>query len=207
MTPTSVWLIRHPEPEAPAKGRCYGSLDWELSAAGLRQAHSIATRLAGEPMAAIYSSPRRRCRQAAGLLAAGRNCATETLEALRELDFGELEGRTYEEIEARHPTLYREWMERPTEVRFPGGESFGDMRARVLAEARRLRARHAGEAIALVTHGGVNRILLAEALGIAPANIFRLAQNYGAINLVRYFEEAPVVEMVNGSATGAPDIG
>ena len=194
---TSLWLIRHPEPESASEGRCYGSLDWLLSSTGLEQAGAIAARLASEPLAAIYTSPRRRCVQAAEILAAGRSCAIETLDAIRELDFGRLEGRTYDEIAELHPAFYRQWMECPTEVQFPGGESFAAMRARVLAAAVNLRARHAGESVALVTHGGVNRIILADALHMDPAGIFRIAQHHGALNLVRYFGETPLVELVN----------
>ena len=197
---TLLWLIRHPEPEAAAGGRCYGSQDWQLSEAGIRQAHALARQMAAEPLSAIYTSPRRRCRQAAGILAESRDCPAECVEALRELDFGAFEGRRYEEIAELYPALYQEWMDRPTEVQFPGGESFRDMRARVLAAAADLRARHTGNAIALVTHGGVNRIILAEALGLPPAHIFRIAQRYAAMNLVRYFEDTTLVELVNGMA-------
>lgn len=193
---TSFWLIRHPEPESEAEGRCYGSLDWQLSAAGIQQAHAIAARLASERLAAIYSSPRRRCLEAAEILAVGRG-PVRILDALRELDFGQFEGRRYDEIAELYPALYRQWMDHPTEVQFPGGESFQAMRARVIEAASGLRARHAGESLALVTHGGVNRILLAEALRIDPADIFRIAQRYGAINLIRYFDDEPVVELVN----------
>jgi alpha-ribazole phosphatase/probable phosphoglycerate mutase len=202
MTP-ALWLIRHPEPEASAEGRCYGSLDWDLSETGMRQANAIAAALAAEPLAAIYSSPRRRCVQAAEILAATRSCPLQRSDALRELDFGEFEGRRYDEIAALYPNLYREWMERPTEVEFPGGESFPAMRQRVLQAAADLRTRHAGETIALVTHGGVNRIILAEALGIEPANIFRLAQRYAALNLIRYFGDVPIVELVNAEPRAA----
>lgn len=193
---TSFWLIRHPEPESEAEGRCYGSLDWQLSAAGIQQAHAIAARLASERLAAIYSSPRRRCLEAAEILAVGRG-PVRILDALRELDFGQFEGRRYDEIAELYPALYRQWMDHPTEVQFPGGESFQAMRARVIETASDLRARHAGESAALVTHGGANRILLAEALRIDPADIFRIAQRYGAINLIRYFDDEPVVELVN----------
>src|SRR5579863_3563976 len=125
---TVLWLLRHPEPEASARGRCYGSLDVALSPEGIRQARSVADRLAQEIFTAIYTSPRQRCTQAAQILAAGRTCPVETMPALRELDFGEFEGRTYDEIAATYPGLYQRWMERPTETQFPGGESFLDMR-------------------------------------------------------------------------------
>jgi alpha-ribazole phosphatase len=198
---TILWLMRHPEPEAAATGRCYGSLDWKLSEAGIRQAHAGANALANEPLAAIYTSPRQRCKQAAQILAAGRQCLPETMDALRELDFGEFEGRDYDEIAAAYPDLYRQWMEHPTEVRFPGGEGFSEMRVRVLAATRDLRLRHAGQSIAMVTHGGAIRIVLAEALGMQPAGIFRIGQRYGGISMIRYFGEVPVVELVNGEAT------
>jgi alpha-ribazole phosphatase len=194
---TTFWLIRHPEPESGAAGLCYGSLDWNLSERGKLKARAIASALEQEPLAAIYTSPRLRCTQAAQILAAGYTCPVEALDALRELDFGAFEGRRYEEIERSHPTLYRQWMESPTDVQFPGGESFAAMRVRVLAATAALRSRHEDEKIALVTHGGVIRIILADALGMPPAHIFRLAQRYGAINLVRYFGGLPLVELVN----------
>jgi alpha-ribazole phosphatase len=194
---TVLWLLRHSEPEASARGRCYGALDVALSPDGIRQARSVAEALAHKAFAAIYASPRQRCRQAAQILAEGRNCPIETEAALRELDFGEFEGRTYDEIAAIYPDVYQQWMDRPTETQFPGGESFSEMYARVIAATHELRARHAGQSIALVTHGGVIRIILADALGMQSANIFRIGQRYGAINAVRYFGETPIIELVN----------
>jgi alpha-ribazole phosphatase len=195
-----LWLLRHPEPEESARGRCYGSLDVGLSARGIAQAHAVAAALAVERIEAIYSSPRRRCREAAGILAKEHGIPVETVEPLREIDFGDFEGRSYDEIAARYPELYRQWMEHPTELQFPGGESFRDMRARVLAAAGNLRARHAGQTVALVTHGGVIRVLLADALGVAPERLFRIAQRHAGISLIRWVEEIPMVEMVNSEA-------
>lgn len=195
---TILWLIRHPEPEKAAVGRCYGSLDVALSAAGAVQARGVARALAGMPLTAIYSSPRRRCSEAASILAAGRSCAMTVVDGLRELDFGEFEGRMYDEIAAEYPEIYQRWMEHSTEVQFPGGESFSQMRVRVTRAVQELRRRHEGAEIALVTHGGVNRIVLAEALAMSSANLFRIGQDYGCINCVRYFDELPLVELVNG---------
>lgn len=195
-----LWLLRHPEPVASVRGRCYGSLDVALSEGGMRQARAMARILSAEPLAAIYASPRQRCRQAAEMIAGGRARSVETMEAFRELDFGEFEGRTYDEIAASHPELYRRWMERPTEVQFPGGESFALMRIRVLDGLRQVRTRHDGESVALVTHGGVARIILADALGMQPADIFRIGQRYGAINTIRYVEGTSIVERMNGEA-------
>jgi alpha-ribazole phosphatase len=201
MPETVLWLLRHPEPEASAQGRCYGALEVGLSDRGIRQAHAIANLLATEPLEAIYTSPRQRCQQAASTIAAGRTCPVEIIDGLHEMNFGDFEGLSYDEIEARYPEIYRQWMQRPTETRFPGGEDFGDMCTRVLAAANWLRSRNSGRSIALVTHGGVNRIILADALGMERSNIFHIAQRYAAVNLIRYFENSPVVELVNGLVT------
>ena len=182
MNKTVFTLIRHPEPAV--SGICYGSLDVPLSAAGLRNAHAIAVNFAGEPFAAIYTSPLRRCAETARMLAEGRECPLETLEALRELDFGCFEGRNFDELARDYPDVYRRWMESPTEVEFPGGESFATMRKRVLGAIQELRTRHARQHLALVTHGGVIRTLLVEVHGTDPRRIFDIELPYGAIRRV-----------------------
>jgi alpha-ribazole phosphatase len=194
---TLLWLIRHPEPAASAKGRCYGSLDIGLSPNGAGQAHSIAAALAGEPFSAIYTSPRRRCTETARVLSGACPCPVRDVEALREMDFGSFEGRSYDEIAALYPDLYRQWMVHPTETQFPGGENFRQMFTRVLEATRRLVERHHGESIAVVTHGGAIRIILADMLGIPSRNTFRIGQRHGALNLIRYIEDVPIVELMN----------
>jgi len=198
--PTRVWLVRHGEPEVSVRGRCYGSLDIGLSLEGGHQIGAVAEMLSHEPFAAMYTSPRLRCKQSAEVLAAVRGCPVDIMEALSEINFGEFEGYTYEDIEARFPDLYREWMEHPTEIHFPGGESFNTMWTRVTEAASELRVRHSGESIALVTHGGVIRILIAETLAVPRNNIFRIAQRYAAVNLISYFDRSSVVELVNFTA-------
>jgi broad specificity phosphatase PhoE len=150
----SLWLLRHGEPIAEARGLCYGALDVELSPAGIREAESASAMLRRQPFSAIYSSLRRRCLEGARILARERICPVETIDALAEIRFGEFEGRSYDKIAAQYPELYRQWMERPTEFHFPAGESLEQMWKRVTDAAKILRERHSGESIAIVTHGG-----------------------------------------------------
>src|SRR5207302_3360680 len=131
-------LVRHCEPEEDARGLCYGRLDIGLSDAGREHAKRLAAGLARLEWDAVYASPRVRARETAHAVAAARDVLVD--EGLRELDFGELEGRSYDEIAASDPELYRAWMERPTTVRFPGGESFADLKARALKSLERIRA-------------------------------------------------------------------
>lgn len=188
-------LVRHTEPEEDARGRCYGRLDVGLSPAGLEHAARLVEELAGFAPDAVYTSPRRRAIDTAGPIAAARGLAPVVDERLRELDFGDFEGRTYEEIERAEPELYRAWMDTPTEVRFPGGESYDDLRRRAVAACDAIRGRHATSLV--VTHGGVVRAAVATWLELPAASIFRLDQSYGGVTVVDWLDGTPLVRVLN----------
>jgi len=194
---TRMVLVRHGQPVEEMRGRCYGRLDVGLSATGRLQAERAARFLAEAPLLRIYASSRRRAWESAAPLAELKAMAVETEEAFREIDFGLFEGLTYEEAEQRYPEVYAQWMAHPTRVRFPEGESYPEMRERVRAAGRVLRTRHAGETFVLISHGGVNRTLLAEALGMPDENLFRLEQGYGAVNIIDFYGDEPMVKLVN----------
>jgi alpha-ribazole phosphatase len=197
---TRVWLVRHGEP-AGMRGRCYGKLDVGLSAVGREQMERVAERLQGEHWDAIYASPRLRTMESARILTVDHQCEPQPNEDLAEVDFGDFERMTYDEIAARYPELYRQWMESPTEVQFPNGESFTAMRVRVLQAFDFIRERHEGRTVAIVTHGGVIRILLAWALDMPHRSIFRLAQDYAARNLLTVVDGVPIVQRMNVTAS------
>ena len=192
-------LLRHAEPEEDSRGRCYGRLDVGLSPRGVEQAQLLAHDLAHLRLDAVYASPRRRALETAAPIATVHGLAPEVDDRLRELDFGVLEGRLYTEIERSEPELFRAWMETPTEVSFPGGESYDDLRRRAVAACDEIRRRHAGALV--VSHGGVVRAVVAEWLSIPAAAIFRLDQSYGGLTVVDWVEETPIVRVLNGTAS------
>ena len=194
-------LIRHAQPDARAQGRCYGSLDIGLSARGGRVARHLARVLDAVPLAAVYSSPCTRAALTAEPLAAVHGLSLTIVEALRELDFGDFEGRRYDDIARTHPQLFAAWMNEPASVRFPGGESYADLRSRARAAARAIRHRHPDQVVAVVSHGGVIRAILADALEIPAAAIFGLDQSYGGISIVDWIDGTPIVRLINGQAT------
>ena len=188
-------LVRHAEPEDGAHGRCYGTLDVGLSAAGRVHATRLAADLGGLAVDAVYASPRIRARETAAPLAAARGLDVRLEDDLRELDFGSFEGRTYEEIERAEPELYRAWMESPTSVRFPGGESYVDLRARASRALDAIRAAHASALV--VTHGGVIRAGLAAWLELPDHAIFRLDHPYCGITIVDWLDGIPLLRSLN----------
>ena len=185
-------LVRHCEPQEDARGLCYGRLDIGLSNAGREHAQRLAAAFARHEWEAVYSSPRLRAHETA--VAVNRDVVID--DDLREIDFGDLEGRSYDEIAATDSELYRAWMERPTTVRFPGGESFAELKIRALEALDRIRAAH--EAAIVVTHGGVLRAGLAAWLEMPDEAIFRLDQRYGGVTIVDWLDGVPLVRLMNG---------
>jgi alpha-ribazole phosphatase len=189
-------LVRHAEPDEDARGRCYGSLDVGLSARGRQHARELASQLAGLGFDAVYSSPRLRARETADPVAAAAGVAVTIEDGLRELDFGAFEGRRYDEIAVSEPELYRAWMETPTAVRFPGGESFADLKLRAVATLERIRS--ADAAAVVVTHGGVLRAGVAAWLSLPDDAIFRLDARYCGVTIVDWVDGTPLVRLLNG---------
>jgi alpha-ribazole phosphatase/probable phosphoglycerate mutase len=190
-------LVRHGEPEASARGRCYGALDVGLSAVGQAQSERLGRALRSVDVAAIVSSPRRRAFETAAVVARPHSLDVRVESRLAELDFGELEGRTYDEIAAELPDLYAEWMTRPTEVRFPEGESYAELETRVLASVAQLREELGGLTVVAVTHGGVVRAVLRDALGLPRERVFRISVEPASVSIVEWLDREPIVRCVN----------
>jgi broad specificity phosphatase PhoE len=189
-------LVRHAEPDEEVRDRIYGRLDPELSERGREHAVEIAAELEREPIAAVYTSPRLRALATAKPLTARLGLDARVEDDLREIDFGELEGLTLAEAVARFPAESR-WTAAPAGVFFPGGESVAALRARAIAAAQSIAARHEGETAAAFTHAVVIRAILADALAMAPDAMFRLDQTYGGISVVEWFDGNPFVRVVN----------
>src|SRR5262245_9658495 len=190
MNSTTLWLVRHGEAEG-VSNRCCGHLDPRLSAAGVLQANAVAHRLADETISKVYASTSSRAVETAQILAQPHGLSVQTIADLREMHFGDLEGLTYDEIERGWPDIFQSWMSRPTETQFPNGESFGQMRKRVLEALDSLLKSQKNEAIVVVTHSGVIRAILGSLLSIPDREIFRLGQKHGALNRVHYSDSGP----------------
>jgi len=197
---TRLVLVRHAEPDGSARGRVCGRTDVPLGAAGRRQADALGVALAAPPFAAVYASPLARAFETARPIAAAHRLDPVRCDDLRELDFGEADGLRFGEIEARYPNLVRAWAKTPGSVRFPGGESLTDLRARVLPAVETIRGRHPGAAVGIVAHAGVLRVVLGDALGLPDDGFFRLDQSHGGVSVVDWLDGTPLVRVVNAAA-------
>ena len=157
--PTLIIAIRHGETTWNVDTRIQGRLDIPLNATGRSQATRMARALQDEPITAVYASDLARAWETAHYLGRARGLPVVPEAGLRERGFGDFEGLTFAEIEARLPDQSQRWRRRDPEFAPAGGESLTVLNQRVVEAAERLAARHPGELIALVGHGGVMDVL------------------------------------------------
>jgi broad specificity phosphatase PhoE len=155
------------------------------------QARVLAERLSEFAFVAVYTSPLPRA------LATARVVAEHPIEveALREIDFGKLDGVPFDDL----PEDLREGLlQEPTAVRFPGGESYADLRQRVCSALDAIVRNHPADSVGVITHAGPIRAALAHWLHIADDAVFRLDQRFASVNIVEWIDGVPLVRLVNG---------
>jgi len=179
-----IYLLRHGAVVGAEARRFIGHLDVPLSPRGERESAAQAARLSGTPLAAVFTSDLARARRTGEIVAAPHGLSPVVVPALREMAMGRWDGLTAEEIRAREPAAFDDWMGRVGEFPFPGGESVPDLAARAWPAFEAIVAAHAGRPIAVVAHGGTNRALLCRALGLDLRRLLALGQDYGALSVL-----------------------
>ncbi|MBB5692570.1 histidine phosphatase family protein [Muricoccus pecuniae] len=196
---TTFLLIRHAAHDRVGSTLCGRMPGVTLGEEGRRQSAALAARLEREGIAALHTSPMERARETAAPVAARLGIEARVNEGVMEIDFGAWTGRSFASLDG-DPDWAR-WNEERATARTPGGESMAEAQSRALAELERLRARHAGETVAVVTHGDVIKAVLAHHLGlrlngihrfeIAPASISAVAAWDGGGKVMGMNETVP----------------
>lgn len=162
MKTTTLDLIRHGEPEGGQMFR--GSKDDPLSEMGWQQMRGAIT--GNDRWDAIVTSPMARCRHFAGELAGQLRIPIHVEDELREIGFGEWEGLTSEQVQARYGEQLSQFWQDPVSGQPPGAEAVVDFYQRVVSGYERWQRQLAGKRVLIVCHGGVIRMVLAHVLGI-----------------------------------------
>ena len=194
---TKIYLIRHGEVGDGNEKRYNGHTDVPLSEKGEEQIKRLSDYLKGlTKLKAIYTSDLSRALKSAEIIAGPHGLEPVIEEGLKEFSFGVWEGMTFNEIEQKYPDAFNAWAKNPIKFSPMGGESTLDVRNRSWPVFNEIVKRHEGEAIAIVTHGGINRIILCELLGMPLENIFRIEQNFAALNIIEIWDY-PVIKLTN----------
>lgn len=169
---TRFYLIRHGETQWNREGRYQGATDIALSPEGRAQAKLVAKRFRYLPLDAIYVSPLQRARQTADAIAEETGLTPIVDEHFKEINFGEWEGHSIPQLTEKYGQAYLDFYENPFEHPFPGEGSFAKVTERSVAGFEELLRRHPGERIAIVSHGGLLRVLLVAVMGM-DLNFYR----------------------------------
>lgn len=224
---TTLFLIRHGATEGSQTGCYRGGIDVPLSEQGVEQVNQTADFLehylktvvpeqrssafpdmhpAGSmdapgdewpTLEAVYCSDLSRSARSAEIIAGPQGLQPILMKEFRERSFGRWEGLSFLEIRDRFPDQFRGWADNPLAYRPPEGESAIEVRDRVMKAFERVLAKHKGASLSIVAHGGVNRVILCEVLGAPLENIFRIEQNFAALNVIEFWDDGPVVRCMN----------
>ncbi len=196
---TLLLLVRHGETPTTGMvlpGRAPGL---HLSDRGRAQAERVSERLSGLPVDALYSSPLERACETAEPTAARTGLAVKHDDGLLECDFGDWTGSAIADLAA-----LPEWQtvqHSPSQFRFPDGESFPEMQARIVGAMEALCAAHAGGVVVCFSHADPIKAAVAHALG-TPLDLFqRIVISPGSVSAITFVEgQDPAVHMVNSTS-------
>lgn len=211
---TRIVAVRHGQTAWNVAARIQGHLDEPLDAVGRAQARRLAAALAGEGLGALYSSDLARAHATAQAVADVLGLPVQREPRLRERHFGRFEGCRHAEIEALWPEDALRWRRRDPHFQPGGGESLVNFSARCVGVAAELAARHPGQTIALVAHGGVLDCLYRAATGVAldvprswtlaNATINRLLWHGSGFTLVGWNDDAHLEGVAHEAAGDEP---
>jgi probable phosphoglycerate mutase len=196
---TTVLLIRHAHTDAIGHRLCGRLLGIPLSAMGVSEAEELGCTLAAScRLAAIYSSPLERAHDTAISIAQHQPLGVQVCEALLEVDFGVWTGRTFEELDA-DPRWHHFNQARAT-ASIPGGEPPLGVQHRIVAAVERLAAKHAGAAIALVTHAEIVRFALLHYRSVSLDRHHELEIEPASVSALSVSPDGVFVQFVNRRA-------
>jgi probable phosphoglycerate mutase len=198
-----LFLIRHGLTDQTGK-RLYG---WtpgvHLSERGRAQADDLARRMAPVRVGAIYSSPLERCRETAAPVASATGLRVNVRRDLGEVDYGDWTGRPLAQLS--RTKLWRSVQQTPSQVTFPGGESFLQVQERALRVVHEIAERHPRGSVAIVTHGDVARLLISHLSGAHLDAFQRIVIDAGSVSVVALGRDTGPPHILRVNDTGSLD--
>ncbi|MDK2820513.1 MAG: hypothetical protein PWP31_478 [Clostridia bacterium] len=199
MKPTRVYLVRHGETEWNNTGRYQGHSDVMLSSKGKLQANLLKKRFDNINLDCVFTSDLKRATETASIISKSHGINVETLKDLREINFGAWEGLTYKEITTRYPKEWDEWRQDPGNVVIPGGESFNQVKERVLNSFNKIIEQEKGRDLLIVGHGGCLRVLICSVLGLDLNGVWRFSLDNTGVSIIDCYNEDKILVLLNDS--------
>ena len=198
MNPVVLYVVRHGAVISVAGKAFIGQTEAPLSNEGVEQAWALRKWLEPVPFTRIISSDLSRSRRTAEIIGGRRTGTLETFPALREINLGDWDGFSFQEIREHFPAEYAARGRDLENWRPPRGESFADCSRRILSTLDGIVAASRGNVL-LVGHAGVNRLILCSVLGIPLPNLHSIGQDYGCVNILEFGPGRTRVRLMNYS--------
>ncbi len=199
-----IYLIRHGETEWNAGGIFRGRADIPLNDRGKEQADMVSGGLSGIKFSAFYTSSLIRAKETAERIAAPHKISPLVEDGLIDIDYGDWEGLSEDEVKEKEPILHTRWHKSPDNVVFPNGEGLSDVRERAFGAVVRLSKLHAGETIGIVSHRVPNKTILLSILGVDNSKFWDIEQDTACVNLVRQRGGRFIISKINDTSPIRP---
>ncbi len=196
---TEIILARHGETKWNVEEVFRGRIDIELNETGIKQAELLAEYLSAVKIEAIHSSPLKRALKTAEVIASYHQLEVEIAPGLIDMDFGEWQGLSPQEVKDKYPKLYAEWASQPDKVKIPAGESLNDVRERAIGLIDEIIARYT-ETVVLVSHRVVNKVLICALLGLDNSHFWNIRQDTCGITTFTYEDERFILTEHNNTS-------
>lgn len=198
MKKTRIYLVRHGETDWNASGKFQGHSDIALTERGREQAALLSARLSQEKISAFYSSDLIRARETAEILANSHRLNVNCLKELREINFGQWEGLTSQEISHNYGDLSTQWWASPLTTQIPDGESLQEVVLRCKGSLDTIITKHTGENAVVVAHGGVIRVIVGLALGLDLNLFWKLRLENVSLSIIEFHGvDKAILELFN----------
>jgi alpha-ribazole phosphatase len=194
---TKVILVRHGLTLWNHELRYQGHADIPLTEEGYQQAEKVAQRLAKEKIDAVYASDLGRAANTAKAIADKHGLLVGLLPDMREIHFGQWEGKTYVELQQLFPELVKDWFAQPADLAIPEGETFRQVKERAYGALLRLAQEHKGQTIVVASHGGTIRAVLCAVLDIDLNKLWQIKQDNTAVSILEFYDTKAMVALVN----------
>jgi alpha-ribazole phosphatase len=193
-------LVRHGETELKSSQRYWGKTDVNLGTEGLNQAKQLRDRLTSEKIDRVYSSKMQRALVTAQTIALAHQIPVVGCPELNEVDFGEIEGLNFDEINQRFPEVARMWINRSPDLAYPNGETLTQMEARV-AKFRESRLQQAdNETILIVAHAGILRSLICQLLKLDMPHRWNLRLDLASLSIIETYSDNAILCLFNDTS-------
>ncbi len=194
---TQLFLVRHGRTGWNKEQIFRGTKDVPLDAVGREEALLVGERLKGERITAVYSSPLSRAKETAEAISRFYNLEVQVLPGLNDLNFGEWEGQSLTAVKRQFPDLYQQWLQEPHRVIFPKGEGLGAVRSRAMGAVEEIIERHPEEAVALVSHRVVLKVVICALLGLDNSHFWNIGQDTTAVNCFHHQDGRWIAALLN----------